>query len=48
MYRRPIRGAEEDWTRKRVEEISKEEVKNPKDRPKHEPERDIEESERKD
>jgi hypothetical protein len=36
-------GADEDWTPERVEEVSKREVKNPQ-----EPERDIEESERKD
>ena len=50
-------GAEQDWTAETVEEISNEEVKNPHDEPsrtpepkgksKHEPERDIEESERK-
>lgn len=37
-------GAEENWTAEKVEEVSNEEVKNPKD----EPEPDIEESERKD
>jgi hypothetical protein len=37
-------GAEENWTPEKVKEVSKEEVKNPKD----EPEPDIEESERKD
>jgi hypothetical protein len=47
-------GAEEDWSPEKVEEISKEEVKNPHDepgrkpKPAHQPERDVEESERKD
>lgn len=37
-------GSKEHWTPKKVEDVSKKEVKNPKDAP----ERDIEESERKD
>ena len=43
-------GADEEWTPETVEKISKEEVKNPADKPKPKPapERDIEESERKD
>jgi hypothetical protein len=51
-------GAEQDWTAETVKEISEEEVKNPHDvpgrtpepkgKPKHQPERDVEESERKD
>ena len=43
-------GAEENWSSETVEEISNEEVKNPHDEPTptSEPERDIEESERKD
>ena len=43
-------GAEEDWSPETVKKISNEEVKNPHDKPKprSEPERDIEESERKD
>ena len=40
-------GAEENWSPKRVEEISKNEVENPEEEPDDEPERDIEESERK-
>jgi hypothetical protein len=41
-------GAEEDWSPERVEEISNEEVENPEDEIEPVPERDIEESERKD
>jgi hypothetical protein len=47
-------GAEQHWTPETVKEISEEEVKNPHDepepkpKPKHQPERDVEESERKD
>ena len=41
-------GSDEDWTPKRVKEISNEEVENPNDEPAAPPERDIEESERKD
>ena len=40
-------GAEENWSPKQVEEISKNEVENPEEEPDDEPERDIEESERK-
>ena len=51
-------GAEQDWTAETVKKISEEEAKNPHDepsrkveptrKPKHPPERDVEESERKD
>jgi hypothetical protein len=45
-------GAEQEWTPESVKEISDEEVKNPHDeasrKPRHQPERDVEESERKD
>jgi hypothetical protein len=41
-------GADEEWTPDTVEKISDEEVKNLADEPTPAPERDIEESERKD